>query len=82
MVKELLNRRADIEAKDNNGYNPLICGKILKYWFTLNLLLFLFIASLNANVEVVIELLNRNANIEAKSNGGYTALILGRYINY
>jgi ankyrin repeat protein len=37
----------------------------------------LFIASLGGSIEVVKELLNRNADIEAKDNDGWTSLIWG-----
>ncbi len=83
MVKELLNRGANIEEKDNDGYTPLISGIFLQLfnhfkWF----IYFLFIASFNGHIEVVKELLNRGANIEEKDNYGNTPLIKGIFLNY
>jgi ankyrin repeat protein len=45
-------------------------------------LLNLFQASAGGWIEVVKELLNHNADIEAKDNDGNTALILGILLNY
>jgi hypothetical protein len=42
----------------------------------------LFIASRNGEIEVVKELLNRNANIEAKNNAKETPLFLGLFFNF
>jgi ankyrin repeat protein len=83
VVKELLNRGANIEEKDNDGYTPLISGIFLQLfnhfkWF----IYFLFIASFNGHIEVVKELLNRGANIEEKDNYGNTPLIKGIFLNY
>jgi ankyrin repeat protein len=36
VVKELLNRGANIEEKDNDGYTPLIWGIFLNYSIILN----------------------------------------------
>jgi ankyrin repeat protein len=36
VVKELLNRGAYIEQKDNSGMTPLICGIFLNYSIILN----------------------------------------------
>ena len=45
------------------------------------IILFLFIASRNGHFEIVKELLNRNANIEAKDKDGHTPLICGIFLN-
>ena len=42
----------------------------------------MYIASKYGKIEVVKELLNRNANIEAKDKDGRTPLILGLCLNY
>jgi ankyrin repeat protein len=81
VVKELLNRGANIEEKNNDGWTPLICGIFLELlnhfkWF----IYFLYIASLNGHIEVVKELLNRGANIEQKDNDGMTPLIWGIFL--
>ena len=44
-------------------------------------ILFLFIASANCNNEIVKELLNKNANIEAKDQDGWTPLMWGIFLN-
>ena len=44
-------------------------------------IIFISIASNNGNIEIVKELLNKNANIEAKSNTGYTPLMFGIFLN-
>ena len=41
----------------------------------------LFKASYIGHIEVVKELLNKNANIEAKDEDGSTPLIFGRFLN-
>ncbi len=81
MVKELLDRGANIEKKDIDGFNPLILGIFLELfnhfkWF----IYFLFKASRNGHIEVVKELLNSGANIEEKDNYGYTPLIWGIFL--
>ena len=40
VVKELLKRNANVEAKDKMGYTPLILGIFLCYLINLNYLLF------------------------------------------
>jgi ankyrin repeat protein len=42
----------------------------------------LFTAAFNGNIEMVKELLNRNANIEAKDHDGNTPLIGGIFENF
>jgi hypothetical protein len=43
VVKELLNHKADIEAKDCYGHKPLILGIFLYYfWIKINELYFVF----------------------------------------
>ena len=83
VVKELLNRGANIEEKDNDGTTPLIYGIFLQLfnhfkWF----IYFLFIACSDGHIEAVKELLNRGANIEQKDKYGYTPLIWGIFLNY
>ncbi len=43
---------------------------------------FYFKASRRGQIEVVKELLNRNADIEVKNKDGYTSLIEGLFLNY
>ncbi len=82
MVKELLNRGANIEEKDNDGQTPLIWGIFLQQlnhfkWF----IYFCLIASRDGHIEVVKELLDRGANIKQKDNIGWTPLIWGIFLN-
>jgi ankyrin repeat protein len=77
VVKELLNHNADIEVKDTNGCTPLILGIFLNGLITFNYGYFLLLATRSGYIEMVIELLNHNANIEVKDNEGRTPLILG-----
>ena len=46
-----------------------------------HIILFLFIASCNGHILEVKELLNKNANIEAKDEDGNTPLIWGMFLN-
>jgi ankyrin repeat protein len=46
------------------------------------MLYFLHLASISGKIEVVKELLNQNADIEAKDNNGNTPLILGIFLNF
>ena len=46
-----------------------------------HLLLFLLIASKNGYIEIVKELLSRNANKEAKDENGWTPLMIGILLN-
>ncbi len=82
MVKELLDRGANIEEKDDDGETPLIKGIFLQFfnyfkWF----IYFWIIASSYGRIEVVKELLNRGANIEEKDNSGQTPLIKGIFLH-
>ncbi len=77
MVKELLNHNADIEAKDNDGCTPLICGIFQSIYLIWKIIILFFSAARSGHIEVVKELLNRNADIEVKDKDGNTALILG-----
>ena len=45
MVKLLVEKVANIESKDRDGWTPLIHGIFFNYFFNLNYLLFLFIDS-------------------------------------
>ncbi len=81
VVKELLNRGANIEEKDEFGQTPLIKGIFLQLfnyfkWF----IYFLFIASASGQIEVVKKLLDRGANIEEKDELGHTPLIKGIFL--
>jgi hypothetical protein len=83
VVKELLNRGANIEEKDKFGQTPLIEGIFLQLFNHFKrFIYFLFIASRDGHIEVVKELLNRGANIEEKDNDGETPLIKGIFLNY
>ena len=42
---------------------------------------FLLLASQNGRIEIVKALLNKNANIEAINKDGFTALMLGIFLN-
>jgi ankyrin repeat protein len=80
VVKVLLTKNANIEAKTNMGkWTPLICGKV--YLLELYLLysyLFILKASKNEHQEAVKLLLAYGANIEASDNyDKYTPLLCG-----
>ena len=78
-----MNKNANVEAKDFRGFTPLMRGKILnelKKKF-IDRILLLFIASWNGYIEIVRELLNKNANVEAKDDLGFTPLMLGLFLN-
>ncbi len=65
MVKELLDRGANIEEKNNDGWTPLFWGIFLQLlnhfkWF----IYFLFIASFSGDIEMVKELLDRGASVK------------------
>ncbi len=67
VVKELLNRGANIEEKDNYGNTPLIEGIFIQLfnhfkWF----IYLLFIASSGDHIEFQI----RKANVVEKNNNG------------
>ncbi len=82
VVKELLDRGANIEEKNNNGETPLIKGVFLQFFNQLKwFIYFLFLASAFGHIEVVKELLNRGANIEEKDKNGETPLIRGVFLN-
>jgi ankyrin repeat protein len=81
VVKELLNHNADIEVKDNEGRTPLILGIFWNGLITFNYGYILLLATRSGYIEMVKELLNHNANIEAKDNEGRTPLILGIFWN-
>ena len=49
--------------------------------YTIHFILFLFIASWKGHIEIVKELLNRNANIEAEDKDGWTSLMWGIFLN-
>ncbi len=82
VVKELLNRGANIEEKDKDGETPLIRGVFLQLFNQLKwFIYFLFLASALGHTEVVKELLNRGASIEEKDKDGWTPLIWGIFLN-
>jgi len=58
------------------GVCILIIESILSIYYLL------FIASWQGHIEVVKELISKNADIEAKSVYGSTSLDLGIYLNY
>ena len=77
VVKELLNRGANIEEKDNYGNTPLIEGIFIQLfnhfkWF----IYFLCLASSFSRIEF-FKRLSRKANVEEKNNNGsYRGLFL------
>ena len=77
MVKVLLDKGADFEAKNKSGWTPLIFGTsklFIQSKFSIEI--FVHIASSNGYIEVVKELV-KGADIEAKSDCGSTSLING-----
>ena len=82
VVKELLNHNSDIEAKNRHGNTPLILGIFVDYYVIWYYYFVLFQAAYEGHIEVVKELINHNAVIEAKDNHGNTPLILGNLLDY
>ena len=77
MLKKLLESGANIEAKDDQGWTPLIYGIHLNCWLNWNYLFILSIALHWNRIEVVKILLKKGANIEAKHEDGWTPLLFG-----
>ena len=83
MAKLLLERGANIEAKDTWGYStPLYEGIFFNYLFNLNYLLFLFIASRYGRIGVVKLLVEKGASLKSEDGGEGTAFLDGIFFNY
>ena len=83
ILEELLTRNANIEEKDKYECTPLIIGIYSKmdYFLFKHFCLFLLKATEERQIEIVKELLSRNANIEAKNRYGCTPLMIGILLN-
>ncbi len=83
MVKLLLEKGANIEAKNREGWNSLMKGKYFKFFILLRLLnLFYFIGAEKRNIELVKLLLENGAHTETRNCNENTALIIGNLLNY
>ncbi len=80
IVKTFLNNNADIEAKNDNGYSPLILGMFLNPLWNFKMKKIFCLAAYKGNQEIVKELLNNNADIEAKDYDGNTPLFFGIFL--
>ena len=74
IVRELLSKGADINATDNEGRTPLICGIFLKFFVICFYFNFLYIALEKGHIELVKELMAHGAAINGKNLNYLNAL--------
>ena len=79
MVKELLSKGANINARNCMGQTPLLHGIFMNFSLNFNNFSFLCIALIYsyADIELVKELLEKGANTNTADNEGITPLIQG-----
>ena len=87
ILKELIEKGADLEGSGHMGWTALLLGKFVNLKFRLFLIVFLsFSASRNGYDRLVKELLEKGANVEAYSCsepfGARTSLIIGNFTVY